>query len=135
LLIDKTVHTVAKNLVEGAVLVIGVLFLMLGDIRAGLIVATTIPLSMMFAVMLMNATGTSGNLMSLGAIDFGLIVDSAVIILENAVRRLGEAQRARGGPLDALERGRVIEDAAVEMMSASIFGQLIIAIVYVPILG
>src|SRR6185436_13112003 len=91
-LVNRTIETVAKNLAEGAALVIVVLLLLLGDVRAGLIVAATIPLSMLFAVTLMSWTGASGNLMSLGAIDFGLIVDGAVIIVENAVRRLGEAR-------------------------------------------
>jgi cobalt-zinc-cadmium resistance protein CzcA len=134
ILVNSTIHTVAKNLVEGAVLVIAVLLLLLGDLRAGLIVAVTIPLSMMFAVVMMNLTGTSGNLMSLGAIDFGLIVDAAVIIVENSVRRLSELRRRKGTPLTSSERTKVIQDAAVEVRSASIFGYSIIAIVYMPIL-
>jgi cobalt-zinc-cadmium resistance protein CzcA len=134
-LVDRTIKTVATNLAEGALLVIAVLLLVLGDLRAGLIVAVTIPLSMMFAVVLMNATGASGNLMSLGAIDFGLIVDGAVIIVENAVRRLGEARAARGAPLAAAERAAVIQEAAIEVRSASVFGEVIIGIVYIPILA
>jgi cobalt-zinc-cadmium resistance protein CzcA len=134
-LVDRTIKTVATNLGEGAVLVILVLLLLLGDLRAGLIVAVTIPLSMMVAIVLMNATGASGNLMSMGAIDFGLIVDGAVIIVENAVRRLGEARRARGKALDETERTSGVQEATVEVMSASVFGGAIIAIVYVPILA
>ena len=134
-LVNRTIHTVVKNLTEGAVLVILVLFVLLGNIRAGLIVATTIPLSMLFAILLMDATGASGNLMSLGAIDFGLIVDGAVIIVENAVRRLGEARREKGAPLDGAERIDTVKAAALEVRSASVFGELIIAIVYIPILA
>jgi cobalt-zinc-cadmium resistance protein CzcA len=129
-LVDRTIHTVVKNLAEGAALVILVLVLLLGNLRAGLIVAVTIPLSMLFALLLMRATGASGNLMSLGAVDFGLIVDGAVIIVENAVRRLGERS-----PLDEDQRGAIIQEAAVEVRSASVFGELIIAVVYLPILA
>jgi cobalt-zinc-cadmium resistance protein CzcA len=134
-LVDRTIRTVVKNLAEGAVLVIAVLVLLLGNLRAGLIVALTIPLVMLFAIVLMKATGASGNLMSLGALDFGLIVDGAVIIVENAVRRLGEARQATTTALDDGERIRVVQDAAVEVRSASVFGEVIIAIVYVPILA
>jgi cobalt-zinc-cadmium resistance protein CzcA len=133
-LVDRTIGTVLKNLGEGALLVIVVLLVLLGNLRAGLIVAVTIPLSMMFAVVLMNASGASGNLMSLGAIDFGLIVDGAVIIVENAVRRLSEARAARGRALDPSERTAVVKDAAIEVRRASVFGEAIIAIVYIPIL-
>jgi cobalt-zinc-cadmium resistance protein CzcA len=134
-LVNRTIKTVAKNLAEGAALVILVLLLLLGDVRAGLVVAATIPLSMLFAVTVMRWTGASGNLMSLGAIDFGLIVDGAVIIVENAVRRLGEARAQADRDLEPQERLTVIRDAAVEVRSASVFGELIIAIVYVPILA
>ena len=134
-LVNRTIATVGKNLAEGAALVMVVLFLLLGNLRAGLIVASTIPLSMLFAVLLMNLTGASGNLMSLGAIDFGLIVDGAVIIVENAVRRLGEARSQRGADLSADERTSVVQDAAIEVRSASVFGEAIIAIVYLPILA
>ena len=133
-LVNRTIRTVVKNLAEGAALVIAVLFILLGDMRAGLVVAATIPLSMLFALILMNVTGVSGNLMSLGAIDFGLIVDAAVIIVENAVRRIAEARRRKGAPLDDRERLDVIRDAALEVRSASVFGEAIIAIVYLPIL-
>ncbi|CAN5915435.1 CusA/CzcA family heavy metal efflux RND transporter [soil metagenome] len=134
-LVDRTIHTVAKNLAEGAILVILVLVVLLGNLRAGAIVALVIPIAMLFALLLMNATGASGNLMSLGAIDFGLIVDGAVIVVENAVRRLSEAQAREGRPLAPDERTAIVETAASEMLSASLFGQLIIAIVYVPILA
>ncbi len=136
-LVDRTIATVAKNLLEGAALVILVLLLLLGDLRAGLVVATTIPLSLLFAIMVMNATGASGNLMSLGAIDFGLIVDGAVIVVENAVRRLGSAQRALAGarPLNPQERVAVVQDATLEVRGATVFGELVIAIVYLPILA
>ncbi len=134
-LVNRTVRTVATNLAEGALLVVLVLLLLLGNLRAGLIVAGTIPLAMLFAIILMNLTGASGNLMSLGAIDFGLIVDGAVIIIENAVRRLGEGSTRLGRPLSGDERLQIVEDAAVEVRSASVFGEAIIAIVYVPILA
>lgn len=134
-LVDRTIHTVAKNLLEGALLVILVLFVLLGDFRAGLVVALTIPLSMLFAIVAMNAMKLSGNLMSLGAIDFGLLVDGAVIIVENAVRRLSEAQTSRGRMLTPDERIDIVRDATLEVRSASIFGEAIIAIVYLPILA
>jgi cobalt-zinc-cadmium resistance protein CzcA len=134
-LVNRTIKTVATNLTEGAVLVILVLLVLLGDLRAGLIVAATIPLAMLFAITLMSLTGASGNLMSLGAIDFGLIVDGAVIIVENAARRLSDARAARGGDLTSEERLTVVHDAAVEVRSASVFGELIIGIVYLPILA
>jgi cobalt-zinc-cadmium resistance protein CzcA len=127
-LVNRTIATVAKNLLEGAALVMVVLIVLLGDLRAGLIVATTIPLSMLFAVTLMRFTGASGNLMSLGAIDFGLIVDGAVIIVENAVRRLNESREDE-------DRVTVVRDAALEVRGASVFGEAIIAIVYLPILA
>ncbi|MEP6652777.1 MAG: CusA/CzcA family heavy metal efflux RND transporter [Myxococcales bacterium] len=134
-LVGRTIKTVAKNLTEGAILVILVLLILLGDIRAGLIVACTIPLAMLFAVTLMRWTGASGNLMSLGAIDFGLIVDGAVIIVENAVRRLAGARAAADRDLSPDERLNVVQEAAIEVRSASVFGEIIIAIVYLPILA
>jgi cobalt-zinc-cadmium resistance protein CzcA len=135
-LVDRAIRTVGKNLAEGAVLVIVVLFLLLGDLRAGLIVAVTIPLSMLFALILMNAYGHSGNLMSLGAIDFGLVVDAAVIIVENSVRRLSEAQRLLGPgvKMSPAERRHLVHAASVEVIAASVFGQVIIATVYLPVL-
>jgi cobalt-zinc-cadmium resistance protein CzcA len=133
-LVNRTIKTVVTNLIEGAALVILVLFVLMGDFRAGLIVASTIPLAMLFAISLMRATGASGNLMSLGAVDFGLIVDGAVIIVENAVRRLAVRKTAERA-LSAEERRAIIEDATVEVRSASVFGEIIIAIVYLPILA
>jgi heavy metal efflux system protein len=133
-LVDRTIGTVAKNLLEGAALVVAVLFLLLGDLRAGAVVATVIPLSMLFAVTVMNALGLSGNLMSLGAVDFGLIVDGAVIIVENAARRLSERRQALGRALTPGERTDVVREAALEVRQASVFGEAIIAIVYLPIL-
>jgi len=134
-LVDRTIGTVAKNLVEGALLVILVLLFLLGDLRAGLVVATVIPLSLLFAVTVMNAAGLSGNLMSLGAVDFGLIVDGAVIIVENAVRRLSERQHQLGRTMTSDERIETVGEAALEVRSASVFGEAIIAIVYLPILA
>jgi cobalt-zinc-cadmium resistance protein CzcA len=134
-LVNRTIATVGKNLAEGAALVILVLLFLLGDLRGGLIVAVTIPLAMLFAIIVMNATGASGNLMSLGAIDFGLIVDAAVIIVENSVRRLAEVQAKREQALTAEERSTVVHEASLEVLNASVFGQAIIAIVYLPILA
>jgi heavy metal efflux system protein len=139
-LVDRTIQTVGKNLVEGAALVILVLLLLLGDCRAGLVVALVIPLSLLFAVVVMRLMGWSGNLMSLGAVDFGLLVDGAVIIVENAVRRLGEAQQEKSergevGALTPEERLHTVEQATLEVRSASVFGELIIAIVYLPVLA
>ena len=133
-MVARTIHTVGKNLLEGALLVIFVLLILLGDLRAGLVVAITIPLSLLFAITAMNLLGLSGNLMSLGAIDFGLLVDGAVIIVENAVRRLAERQ-AGAPPLTDAERVDVVEKATMEVRAASVFGEAIIAIVYLPILA
>ncbi|SIO29559.1 cobalt-zinc-cadmium resistance protein CzcA [Singulisphaera sp. GP187] len=127
-LIDQTLDTVLHNLVEGGGLVILILLLLLGNIRGGLIVALAIPLSMLFAANVMLATGVTASLMSLGAIDFGLIVDSSVIMVENCVRRLAH----EGGTRPKLE---IIRDAAVEVRKPTMFGELIIAIVYLPILA
>jgi cobalt-zinc-cadmium resistance protein CzcA len=126
-LVDLVLSTVRKNLFEGALLVIAVLFVFLGSVRAGLIVALAIPLSMLFAFNAMLRFGIAGTLMSLGAIDFGLIVDSSVILVENAERRLAEARRGRT-VLD------VVRDAAVEVREPTLFGELIIMVVYLPIL-
>lgn len=134
-LVSHTIRTAAVNLAEGAALVILVLLLLLGDLRAGLVVAATIPLAMLFAVIVMNAAGLSGNLMSLGAIDFGLIVDGAVIVVENATRRLSEASRRAGRALSKAERVAVIEDATLEVRGAAVFGEIVIAVVYLPILA
>ncbi|MDG3008433.1 efflux RND transporter permease subunit [Paludisphaera mucosa] len=126
-LVDQVLKTVERNLFEGAMLVIAVLFAFLGNIRAGLIVASAIPLSMLFAVTLMERVGIAGSLMSLGAIDFGLVVDSSVVMVENCVRRLAHDRSGRS-KLD------VIRDAAVEVRKPTMFGELIIMIVYLPIL-
>lgn len=130
-LVSRTIRTVVTNLLEGALLVVGVLLLLLGNLRAGLVVALTIPLSLLFALIVMNALGLSGNLMSLGAVDFGLIVDGAVIIVENAVRRMSEARRI-GSSATRLE---LVRSSTLEVMPASVFGVAIIAIVYVPLLA
>jgi len=134
-LVNRTVRTVVMNLAEGAGLVMLVLLLLLGNLRAGLVVAATIPLSLLGAVIAMRALGLSGNLMSLGAIDFGLLVDGAVIIVENAVRRLGERRALLARELDTSERLAAVESAAVEVVSPSVFGVAIIAVVYLPLLG
>jgi len=126
-LVDRVLHTVRDNLFEGALLVIAVLFIFLGNLRAGLIVAAAIPLSMLFAFNLMLQVGIAGTLMSLGAIDFGLIVDSSVIMVENAVRRMAESD----GKASTAE---VVRDAAIEVRRPTMFGELIIMIVYLPIL-
>lgn len=133
-LVDHTTSTMAKNLVEGALLVITVLLLLLGDLRAGLVVAVTIPLALLVALSAMNGLGLSGNLMSLGAIDFGLLVDGAVIIVENAVRRLSSAEASAGRALETEERNAIIESATTEVRAASVYGEIIIAVVYLPIL-
>lgn len=128
-LVDKTIATVQKNLLEGALLVIVVLLLLLGNIRAALITAGVIPLSMMATITGMVSTGVSANLMSLGALDFGLIVDGAVIIVENCIRRLSHA----GQPLPLRERLDVVYAATREVIRPSLFGVAIITVVYIPI--
>jgi cobalt-zinc-cadmium resistance protein CzcA len=134
-LVDRTIHTVAKNLIEGALIVIFVLVLLLGNWRGALLVATVIPLSMLIAAILMRLFDISGNLMSLGAIDFGLIVDGAVIMTENSVRRVAERQRALGRRLTGEELKERVYDASVEVRRATMFGELIITVVYLPILA
>ena len=126
-LVEKVLHTVEKNLMEGALLVVAVLFIFMGNLRAGLIVAAAIPLSMLCAFSGMLQVGIAGSLMSLGAIDFGLVVDSSVIMIENSVRRLAENKEGRN-KLD------VVRDAAIEVRKPTMFGELIIMIVYLPIL-
>ncbi|WP_323844178.1 CusA/CzcA family heavy metal efflux RND transporter [Microbulbifer magnicolonia] len=132
-LVDKTIATVRKNLLEGALLVIAVLFLLLGNLRAALITAAVIPLAMLATIAGMVKTGVSANLMSLGALDFGLIVDGAVIIVENSIRRLAEAQRRHGGPLALPERLELVFHATNEVIRPSLFGVLIITVVYIPL--
>ncbi len=134
-LVEKTIGTVQENLLEGALLVIAVLFLLLGNIRAALITAAVIPLSMLLTFTGMAAGRVSANLMSLGALDFGLIVDGAVIIVENCLRRMGEAQHRLGRLLDREERFGIVSDASAEVIRPSIFGVVIIAVVYLPILA
>jgi cobalt-zinc-cadmium resistance protein CzcA len=132
-LVEKTIETVQKNLLEGAVLVIAVLFLLLGNLRAALITALVIPLSMLFTVTGMVSNRVSGNLMSLGAIDFGLIVDGAVIIVENCLRRLALAQREDDRLLELRERLHTVFLATREVFKPSLIGVLIIMVVYLPI--
>jgi heavy metal efflux system protein len=132
-LVDKTINTVQTNLLGGALLVITVLFLLLGNIRAALITAIVIPISMLGTFTGMVTFGVSANLMSLGALDFGLIVDGAVIIVENSVRRLSEAQRGGSGALSRDERLSVVFDATNEVIRPSLFGIGIITFVYLPI--
>jgi len=131
-LVDKAVNTVSKNLLEGALLVVVVLFLLLGNLRAALITAAVIPLSMLMTISGMVKTGVSANLMSLGALDFGLIVDGAVIIVENAIRRLAEAQR-NGTQQNLKERLNTVYGATSEVIRPSLFGVAIITVVYIPI--
>jgi heavy metal efflux system protein len=134
-LVDRTIHTVEKNLFEGAVLVVVVLFALLGNFRAAFIVALVIPLSMLFAMTGMVRLGLSGNLMSLGAVDFGLIIDGAVVMVENIVRHLGEKQHALGRKLTVQERSREVLHSAKEVANPMFFGVLIITVVYLPILA
>jgi heavy metal efflux system protein len=133
-LVEATIATVEKNLLEGAALVIAVLFLILGNIRAALITACVIPLSMLFTITGMVETKVSANLMSLGAIDFGIIVDGAVIIVENCLRLLAGAQHRLGRLLTREERLETVRGAAAEVIQPSLFGTLIIAVVYLPVL-
>ena len=132
-LVDRTIRTVQTNLLEGALLVIVVLFLLLGNLRAAIITAAIIPLSMLLTITGMVQTRVSGNLMSLGALDFGLIVDGAVIIVENCLRRFGETQHRLGRLLTRDERFGLAASATSEVIRPSLFGVLIIALVYVPI--
>ncbi|UZJ60220.1 CusA/CzcA family heavy metal efflux RND transporter [Pseudomonas sp. KU26590] len=132
-LVEKAIATVKKNLIEGAILVIAILFLFLGNIRAALITAMVIPLAMLFTFTGMFANKVSANLMSLGALDFGIIVDGAVVIVENAIRRLAHAQSKYGRMLTRTERFHEVFAAAKEARRPLIFGQLIIMVVYLPI--
>jgi cobalt-zinc-cadmium resistance protein CzcA len=136
-LVSRAIGTVSTNLVEGALIVIFILVLLLGNIRAGLIVASVIPLSMLFAISLMNLFGVSGNLMSLGAIDFGLIVDGAVIIVESAVHRIFMSKHHHVGvaKLTQQQMDETVFESAKRMMSSATFGQIIILIVYLPIMA
>ncbi|MGH1536613.1 MAG: efflux RND transporter permease subunit [Gammaproteobacteria bacterium] len=132
-LVDRTIRTVEKNLLEGALLVILVLFLLLGNFRAALITAMVIPIAMLMTITGMVERNVSGNLMSLGALDFGLIVDGAVIIIENCIRRFGIAQKELGRLLTVDERFKLTANAAAEVIKPSVFGVVIITVVYIPI--
>jgi cobalt-zinc-cadmium resistance protein CzcA len=132
-LVDKAISTVKKNLIEGAILVIAILFLFLGNIRAAIITAMVIPLAMLFTFTGMVSNKVSANLMSLGALDFGIIIDGAVVIVENCIRRLAHAQGEKGRLLTREERFTEVFAAAQEARRPLIFGQLIIMIVYLPI--
>ena len=132
-LVNNAISTVAKNLIEGALIVIFVLVLFLGNLRAGLIVASVIPLAMLFAVIMMNAFGVSGNLMSLGAIDFGIIVDGAVIIVEATMHHLFQLKRKEA--LTQTEMDNEVFTSASKIRSSAAFGEIIILIVYLPILA
>ncbi|HRB71579.1 MAG TPA: CusA/CzcA family heavy metal efflux RND transporter [Flavobacterium sp.] len=135
-MVDNAIGTVEKNLIEGALIVVLVLVLFLGNLRAGLIVASVIPLSMLFAICMMNAFGVSGNLMSLGALDFGLIVDGAVIIVEALLHHLhSEKKYQLRTDISQQEMDREVTGSASRMMNAAVFGQIIILIVYLPILS
>ncbi|WP_194724101.1 CusA/CzcA family heavy metal efflux RND transporter [Noviherbaspirillum malthae] len=132
-LVDKAIDTVKKNLIEGAILVIAVLFLFLGNIRAALITAMVIPLSMLFTFSGMVSNKVSANLLSLGALDFGIIIDGAVVIVENCVRRLAHAQAHHGRPLTRAERFHEVFATSREARRPLLYGQLIIMVVYLPI--
>jgi cobalt-zinc-cadmium resistance protein CzcA len=136
-LVSRSIGTVSRNLIEGALIVIFILVILLGNIRAGLIVASVIPLAMLFAVSMMNLFGVSGNLMSLGAIDFGLIVDGAVIIVESVVHRIFMSKKHLQG-INVLTQSQMddnVIDSAKRMMSSATFGQIIILVVYLPIMA
>ena len=133
-MVNNAIGTVEQNLLEGALIVIFVLVLFLGNFRAGLLVASVIPLAMLFAIILMNAFGVSGNLMSLGALDFGLIVDGAVIIVEAVMHQLTHGKKFRG--IDQLSQAQMdaeVKLSAGKMMNSAVFGQVIILVVYLPI--
>ncbi len=133
-LVKRTIHTVARNLSEGALFVVAVLFLLLGSIRGGLIVAGVIPFAMLVAFTGMKALGLSGNLMSLGAIDFGIVVDGSIIVVENAVVQLAAVARGRGRPMTYREAADVVLSSTLDVRKAALFGEAIIVIVYIPIL-
>jgi cobalt-zinc-cadmium resistance protein CzcA len=134
LLVNRALKTVFKNLAEGAALVIAVLLFLLGDFKAGLIVASVIPLAMLFTLLCMSFFGISGNLMSLGAIDFGLIVDAAVIIVENVIARGSVCLKNLGRSFTREEKDDLVYTSTCEVRNASIFGECIIALVYIPVL-
>ena len=135
-MVDNAIGTVSKNLLEGALIVIFILILFLGNLRAGLVVASVIPLSMLFAFILMHLFGVSGNLMSLGALDFGLLVDGAVIIVEAVLHQLYySSKKGQHNQLDKTEMNTIVGQVSNKMMGAAAFGQIIILIVYLPILS
>ncbi len=134
-LVDRTIRTVGKNLSEGAILVVVILMLLLGNVRGALIVSLAIPLSFLFAITGMVRGQVSGNLMSLGAVDFGLIVDGAVVMVENIIRRLGQRQHELGRHLKTDERWQTVLSASREVGTPTFYGALIITIVYIPILA
>lgn len=135
-MVNNAIGTVETNLLEGALIVVFVLVLFLGNFRAGFIVATVIPLSMLFAIIMMNGFGVSGNLMSLGALDFGLLVDGAVIIVEAVMHKMSKLNGvAMGTKLSREQMDRSVEESSGKMMNAAVFGQIIILIVYLPILS
>lgn len=135
-MVNNAIGTVETNLLEGALIVVFVLVLFLGNFRAGFIVATVIPLSMLFAIIMMNAFGVSGNLMSLGALDFGLLVDGAVIIVEAVMHKMSKLNGVTmGTKLSREQMDRSVEESSGKMMNAAVFGQIIILIVYLPILS
>lgn len=133
-MVDNAIGTVEKNLLEGALIVIFVLVLFLGNLRAGLLVASVIPLAMLFAVIMMNLFGVSGNLMSLGALDFGLIIDGAVIIVEAVMHKLSHSKHFAGiNRIDQKQMDAEVNESAGKMMNSAVFGQIIILVVYLPI--
>jgi cobalt-zinc-cadmium resistance protein CzcA len=134
-MVNNAISTVSTNLLEGALIVIFILVLFLGNFRAGFLVASMIPLSMLFAIIMMNVFGVSGNLMSLGALDFGLIVDGAVIIVEAVMHQLSHGKRFRGLRITQKEMDEQVGISAKKMMNSAVFGQIIILIVYLPILS
>ena len=133
-LIARTTSTVSKNLIEGALIVVFVLVILLGSLRGGLVTASLIPLSLLFAFILMRATGVWANLMSLGAIDFGIIVDGAVIIVEGTVHEIEKRVKAKKSNFSSGEMDEITYQASSTMMNSAFFGQLIILIVFAPIL-
>lgn len=133
-MVNNAIGTVEKNLLEGALIVVFVLVLFLGNFRAGILVASVIPLAMLFAIIMMNLFGVSGNLMSLGALDFGLIVDGAVIIVEAVMHRLGHSKHfVNINKLNQVEMDEEVNNSASKMMNSAVFGQIIILVVYLPI--
>ncbi len=133
-MVNNAIGTVEKNLLEGALIVVFILVLFLGSFRAGLLVASVIPLAMLFAIILMNTFGVSGNLMSLGALDFGLIVDGAVIIVEAVMHQLTHSKKfSHIEKLSSSDMDHEVKYSASKMMNSAVFGQIIILIVYLPI--